>query len=88
MDAAIPPSGATPVALPATGMPGIPANAHSSGNSDATHACTAADSAALSIRPHASTTGSTPVMPNKKKASSDGSWVSRTTAPATEVSMS
>ena len=50
MDAAIPPSGATPVAMSATGIPGIPANAQRSGNSDATHACTAADSAALSIR--------------------------------------
>ena len=61
---------------------------NASGNSDATHACTAADSAALSIRPHASTTGSTPVMPNKKEASSDCSCVTGTTAPATEVSMS
>ena len=64
--------------MPGTGTPGIAANARSSGNSDATHACTAADSAALSARPHASTTGSTPVMPNKKKASSDRSWVSGT----------
>src|SRR6185295_1684618 len=88
MDAAIPPSGATPVAMSATGTPGIPANAQRSGNSDATHACTDADSAALSIRPHASTTGSTPVVPNKKKASSDCSWVSGTTAAATQVSMS
>src|SRR6478736_6352991 len=48
MDAATPPSGATPVAMSATG---IPANARSRGNSDATHACTDADSAALSIRP-------------------------------------
>ena len=83
-----PPSGATQVAMPATGTPGIAANARSSGNCDATHACTAVDSAALSIRPQASTTGSTPVMPNKKKASSDCSWVSGTTAPATEVSRS
>jgi hypothetical protein len=49
---------------------------------------TTAGTERVSIRPHASTTGSTPVMPNKKKASSDCSWVSGTTAPATEASMS
>ena len=67
VDAAIPPSGATPVAMPATGTPGIPANARTSRNCDATHASAAVDSPALSIPPHASTTGSTPVMPNKKE---------------------
>src|SRR5262249_47180624 len=83
---AIPASGADQGAMPATGTSGKLANARSSGNSEATQACPAVDSAALSIRPRASGTGSTPVLPNKKEASSDCSCVIGTTAPATEAS--
>ena len=67
MDAASPPSVATPVALPANGPPGMPASDRTSRHCDATHASAAGDSPAPATPPNPATAGSTPAMPNKKE---------------------
>ena len=89
-------SGATPVASPVTGRPEtpasggpeIPASGRPSGNRDANDAPAAADSPGPWTPATPPTTGGAPAMPNKKEKRSEGSCASRTTASATELSMS
>ena len=83
-----PPSGATQVAMPATGTPGIAANARSSGNSDATprmhgrrQRSTVDTSPCVHYRLH-------PGDAEQEEGKLGLRWVSGTTAPATEASMS
>src|SRR6478609_4793223 len=78
-------SGATLVALPATGTPETSAKGGTSGTGDAPDPPAAAASPGRLMPPDPSSTGVTPATPNKKEERSDGGCVSGTTAPTTEV---